>query len=247
MISLPRQARDKHRENSNEDAFSAGFLAGEMPLCKPSSLVPAEALRYTDPSLRANKASRTAAAAAGGVKGTATLDSCVAFLPKATISLEEVDGSIDTHAHTLALKPGGSGGGRKAAAKAKKAKKVQLPIADAKLAAGAIEFLRTRQGECTGAAGKENKSLQCGFVVGALPGPDAFSKLALAQTLVKHSVAAVESVDVRMDEMATGLSSPEERAEAYAQADSLCNLAVQQRSAGTGGGAGRAAKSKSEL
>ena len=195
------------------DREHIGFLATEMALCNPSSLKVADALRYKAPGLSGK-------GVASGVdgKGIATLNACLAFVPKATFSAikdEAVDkGSVTTH--TLYLKGGARGGGRKAAKKGK----TRLPIANQQVLE-AIGFLTARQQQdCDGQCAR-------GFVVGALPGLDVFSKLALAQTLVKHGVATIEKVDVYVD---TAEDMDDQNA-AFAQADMLCNLSVQQRDA----------------
>lgn len=60
---------------------------------------------------------------------------------------------------------------------------------------------------------------------------DEFSKLSLGQVLVQHGIAAVDSaVDVKsITDESMGRS---EREAAYAQVDTLCNLSVQQSTAG---------------
>ena len=202
------------------DKEHTGFLASEMALCNPASLTVADALRYKGPSLRGKGATSGA-----GVTGVSTLDACLAFVPKATFSFSEKEqqgtseiGSGVTY--TLHLKGGGRGGGRKAAKKGK----TRLPIAD-KQVLEAINFLIARQqDDCNGPCAR-------GFVVGALPMADSFSKLALAQTLVKHGVATVEeTVDVYMD----SASNTDEQRAAFVQADLLCNLSVQQKAATSG-------------
>lgn len=172
----------------------------------------ADALRYRAPAL----GSKGSAPAATG-KGIATLDACLAFVAKGSFSVskEEQTESGSAIAHTLLLKGVGRGGGRKAAKKGK----IRFPIADGQVVE-AIKFLNARQKqECDGLCAR-------GFVVGALPGADSFSKLALAQMLVKHGVATVEeTVDVYNDTS----ESSEDQQTAFAQADTLCNLSVQQR------------------
>lgn len=197
------------------DREHIGFLATEMALCKPSSLAVADALRYKAPGLSGK-------GFAPGVdgKGIATLNACLAFVPKASFSANE-DEAVDKGSgttHTLHLKGGTRGGGRKAAKKGK----TRLPIANQQVLE-AIDFLAARQQQdCDGQCAR-------GFVVGALPGLDAFSKLALAQTLVKHGVATVEKVDVYIDTA----EHIDDQDAAFAQADMLCNLSVQQKDATT--------------
>jgi hypothetical protein len=192
------------------DQEHTGFLSKEMALCNPSSLSVADALRYKAPGLRGKG---TASGADGKV---VTLDACLAFVPKATFSLNEqhaADNGATTH--MLHLKGGARGGGRKSARKGT----TRLPIGNEHMLE-AVGFLTSRQQEdCDGKCAR-------GFVVGALPGPDAFSKLALAQMLVKHGVATVETaVNVHID----ASDHAEDQEAAFAQADTLCNMSVQQR------------------
>jgi hypothetical protein len=197
------------------DREHIGFLANEMAVCNPSSLSVADALRYKAPGLRGK------GAASGPDGKVVTLDACLAFVPKATFLLNEEKQATDKGAttHMLHLKGGARGGGRKAAKKGK----TRLPIGNEHVLQ-AVGFLTVRQHEdCDGKCAR-------GFVVGALPGPDVFSKLALAQMLVKHGVATVDTAaDVHID----ASEQLEDQEASFAQADTLCNLSVQQRDAAT--------------
>ena len=138
-------------------------------------------------------------------KAVAGLGVCLAFAPKAAVSWSAAE--AEGVAYTLQLRIGG----RKAKGKRKPA---SLPIASARLLP-ALEFVRERlkQAKQHGAAG---------FVVGALPVADQWSRMALAQALLSHGI-----VSARPDVQVKGIDAATADAQGYAEADTLCSLSVQ--------------------
>ena len=96
-----------------------------------------------------------------------------------------------------------------------------MAVAAPFVATGAVQTRRRRS--CQPAPPESARQHgAAGFVVGALPVADQWSRMALAQALLSHGI-----VSARPDVQVKGIDAATADAQGYAEADTLCSLSVQ--------------------